>query len=523
MKRFILLSIAFSFVFTSLSLYAQEITSVMDAPYTNISNNGVYSFGNYEDVAFYYNAETRFKLALQGDQLDDGGCWVWDVNDLGQLAVEHKKRAAIWTEKDGYQYLPNPEGVSSRAYTAARCITNDGKVIIVSIGSPTEEIYVYTLEEDGIYAIEKLPIPYEDPMFHQSFQFIAPCDIAASGDLIIGRYRIDTGFEELPIYWAKDSEGNWYYDWMNLDFIIAGAKTDAVYPGEFQFDGNGYSTEIEEGEEISEWQAEYDKAWDEYYNKLIDYYATVYANASGYFYSGSGDISGIALSNNGRFAKMNISYQPNGSEYVHANYPVVYEFATDSMYFFTCKPGAACLSVTDDGEVSLRGAADYFSWSYVSSIHHPDSATTLTEWTLKKSNGKINLADSMTYVTPDGPRVAEGTATLASSGNGFVTWQYNGFGDYMRYESYFVRFAEGTDVERVEEKDALVIYPNPTDGLLHIDSNLTNVEIFDLMGRSVYRVSSVVSTIDLSALSAGTYIFVAQDGENRISTKLIKN
>ena len=80
---------------------AQVITSVMDAPYTNISNNGIYSFGNYEDEAFYYNAATDYKLALQGDQLDDGGCWVWDINDLGQLAVEHKKQAAIWTETNG--------------------------------------------------------------------------------------------------------------------------------------------------------------------------------------------------------------------------------------------------------------------------------------------------------------------------------------------------------------------------------------------------------------------------------------
>ena len=343
------------------------------------------------------------------------------------------------------------------------------------------------------------------------------------GDLIIGRYRIDTGFEELPLVWRKDAEGVWSYDWMNLDFIITTSKTDAVYPGEFNFDGNGYSTEIEPGQEKSEWQAEYDKAWDEYYEKLIDYYNAVYADATGYFYSGSGDISGISLSNNGRFAKMNISYQPNGSENVQANYPVVYEFETDSMYLFTCRRGAACLSVTDEGEVSLRGAADYFSWTYVSSIHSLDKAVTLADWTLDKSSGRINLGDYMTYNTPDGPRLAEGTATLATSGNAFVTWQYNGFEDNMRYESYFVRFDVETSLDKVMKSDDLAIYPNPTDGLLNIDSNLTDVTIFDIMGRCVYRASSVNSTIDLSNLSAGTYIFVAFDGENRVSTKLIKN
>ena len=514
--RKLLFTISALLVFSVVSLHAQVISSVMDAPYSGISHNGVYSYGNYEDVAFYYNASTGFKLALQGDQLDDGGCWVWDVNDLGQLAVEHKKRAAIWTEQDGYELLPLPEGVAENAYCAARCITNDGKSIVVSIGSPTKTIYVYTLNEEGIFDIVQLPIPYEDPIFHQGFQFIAPCGIAEKGDLIIGRYRIDTGFEELPMYWTKDSLGEWHYEWMNLDYIVAGGKTDAVYPGEFDFDGAGY--DVNSGE----WQAEYEKAWAVYYEKLVDYYTVVYAEASGYFYSGSGDISGITMSNNGRFVKMNISYQPNGYENPIANYPVVYEFATDSMYLFTCRPGSACLSVTDDGEVSLRGAADYFSWSYVSSIHHLDSATTLAAWTLDKSNGKIDLANYMTYNTPDGPRLAEGTATLATSGNAFVTWQYNGFEDNMRYESYFVRFDAVNAVERVEFSQDLRIYPNPTDGILHIDSNLTDVEIFDLMGRSVYRASTVTSDIDLTNLNAGTYIFVANDDTNRVSTKLIK-
>ena len=518
MKKYVVILFCIMHYALCINLNAQVITSVMDAPYTSISHNGVYSYGNYEDIAFYYNAATDFKLALQGDNLDDGGCWVWDVNDLGQLAVEHKKRAALWTEANGYEYLPMPEGYNENTYSAARCITNDGKVIVVSIGSPTKEIYIYTLEEDGTYSIEQLPIPYEDPMFHQGFQFVAPCDIAEKGDLIIGRYRIDTGFEELPLVWRKDADGVWSYDWMNIDFIISTGKTDAVYPGEFEFDGAGY--DVESGE----WQAEYDKAWAEYYEKLIDYYSVVYADASGYFYSGSGDISAISLSNNGRFAKMNISYQPNGSEYVEANYPVVYEFATDSMYIFTCRPGAACLSVTDEGEVSLRGAADYFSWTYVSSIHSLNKAVTLAEWTLDKSSGRIDLGDYMTYNTPDGPRLAEGTASLATSGNAFVTWQYNGFEDKMRYESYFVRFDVGNETDNASIKNTnVMVYPNPTSGMLYVSEGLSDVRLFDVAGREVYSASDVVNYIDLNQVAKGVYMLIAFDGEKYISTKIIRN
>ena len=511
--------VLFCFCALFFNLRAQVITSVMDATYSRISPNGVYSYGNYEDLSFYYNAETEFKTVLQGDNLDDGGCWVWDINDLGQLAVEHKKRAAIWTEQDGFEYLPMPDGVSETSYTAARCISNDGKVIVVSVGSQTRKIYVYTLEDSGVYSIEKLPIPKEDPMFHQGFQFVAPCDISGDGGLIVGRYRIETGFEELPLVWKKDSEGNWQYEWMNIDFIIEGGESEAVYPGEFEFDWSGL--DVNNGE----WQAEYDKAFAEYNEKLIEYYTLVYMNASGYFFSGNGDLSDVSLSNNGRFVKMNMSYQPNGSENVEANYPIVYEFATDSIYFFTCCPGSGCLSVTDEGVVSLSGLSDLFSWTYISSIENPAISTTLAEWTLNKSNGKINLADYMTYGTPNGPRLAEGTASLASSGNAFVTWQYNGFGDNMRYESYFVRFDvgenSGTNTENINGSEMLV-YPNPTNGEVVIPFGFTEVEIFDITGRKVYVSSNVNSTIDLSSLNAGTYVLRAFNGEEYVSTKLIK-
>ena len=127
----------------------------------------------------------------------------------------------------------------------------------------------------------------------------------------------------------------------------------------------------------------------------------------------------------------------------------------------------------------------------------------------------------MTYETPDGPRVAEGTASLASSGNGLVTWQYNGFGEYMRYESYFVRFDVESDIESVQTDFA--IYPNPTSDVLNIPAGFSDIKLFDITGRVVYTAASVESTIDLSTLTAGTYILTAFDGEEYVSTKVIKN
>ena len=128
----------------------------------------------------------------------------------------------------------------------------------------------------------------------------------------------------------------------------------------------------------------------------------------------------------------------------------------------------------------------------------------------------------MTYNTPDGPRLAEGTASLATSGNAFVTWQYNGFEDKMRYESYFVRF----DVESSNEMicdETLVAYPNPTSGVVYLSDGLSEVRLYDVAGREVYSASDVVNTIDLTQVAKGVYMLIAFDGEKYISTKIIRN
>jgi hypothetical protein len=182
------------------------------------------------------------------------------------------------------------------------------------------------------------------------------------------------------------------------------------------------------------------------------------------------------------------------------------------------------LSVTNDGVVSLQGIMDYFSWTYVSSIDNPTAYTTLTEYTLTRTNGALNLANCMTYETPDGARVAEGTATFASSGNAFVSWQYNGFGDNMRYETFVVNYLAGGVVkEDMVNVADILIYPNPTSGVLNLSEELSNVQLFDVTGRQVYSASAVVSTLDLSEIVAGTYFLVGEKNGERVSVKVIKN
>ena len=420
---------------------AQSIEIMREgAAFAIISPSAKYIAGNISDYAVYYGLESKVAKTLEGEMLDDGGCFVWDLNDLGQLAVDWKKQAAIWTETDGYTILPHPEGLTKdeKAYSAVRCITNDGKTLVVSFADPTTSVYVYTLGEDGNYSMEKLPMPTEDPIFHQVPQFAAPMGINDDATRIMGRYRIDTGLEELPFVWEKDENGKWNLRWVALNFIVKGGETDAVYPGEFEFDGSNF--DVESGE----WQEEYDKAWAEYDQLWLDYEATLRASATGYYYNAKGSLSGMRMSRNGKYANAQISY-----ELTNETYPAVIDIDADTVYVFTCRPGGGCVSVTNEGVISILAVLSDFSWSYVSSIDNPKVDMTITEYTMQRTNGAIHLADYMMYETPNGPQLAEGNAHLSCNGNGFVSWQYNGFGDNMRYETIVVKFDGPVDNETI--------------------------------------------------------------------------
>ena len=510
MKKFLLLS---SFILANFTLlYSQSIEIMRDgAAFSLISPSSKYIAGNIDDLAIYYNVETKVAKSLAGEVLDDGGCFVWDLNDNGQLAVDWKKQAAIWTEEAEYDLLPFPEGLTStdKAYSAARCITNDGKTIVVSFGSPTSRLFVYSLNDENTFDMVELPMPKEDPIFHQNPQFIAPMGINDDATRIMGRYRIDTGLEELPFVWEKNDNGEWSIRWIALDFIVEGGKTDAVYPGEFEWDGSGY--DVESGE----YQEEYDKAYAEYEKMWKDYELAISSIATGYYYSGAGSLSGIRMSKNGKYANVQISYERTNS-----SYPAVLDLDNDTVYVFTCRPNAGCLSVTNDGIITIQGVMDYFSWTFVSSIEDVTKSQTLAAWTLEKSNNAIDLAEYMKYGTPNGMQVAEGTATLSSSGNGFVTWQYNGFGDDMRYETIVVRFDTPLADEVVLTSD-MSVYPNPTSGVVYFEKQLQGVVVYDVAGRQVYAQSVAEQYIDLSVLNSGTYILTAQSEGESVVTKVV--
>ena len=516
MKKLLL----FVFCALTLSVNAQRIDVLLDgAAFSKSSPNGMYVAGNMDDAAVYYNTEAKKIVALEGEVQDDGGCFVWDMNDKGQLAVDWKKQAALWSESEGFIVLPMPEGLNrkEKAYSAARCITNDGKTVVVSFGDPTISLYLYVKGEDGSYSMDKLTMPEVAPIYNQIAQFVVPCGIANDGNRILGRFLVETAEFELPFVWERTPGGDWSIRWIALDFVVPGGKTDAEFYGvEFEFDGD--PTTDPEG---------FEAAQNEWLQKRQDYYDVIDAVSTGYYYAGErGDLSDLRMSENGKYAKMNISFKDLASteeEPMVVNYPAVIDLETEQVYVFTCLENAGCLSVSNSGLVSLATPkVEYFRYAHIASIADPTKSQTLTEWTKQQTGDKIDLAKYMTYTDDQGQSmVADGSAILRADGRGYFTNQYNGFGGNQRYETYFVSFDAETANEVVVD-NGFVVYPNPTDGVLFVSEDMVNVRLMDVTGRVVYEASDVVDGIDLSTLVAGTYIFTAEMDGKIITTKVVK-
>jgi hypothetical protein len=103
-------------------------------------------------------------------------------------------------------------------------------------------------------------------------------------------------------------------------------------------------------------------------------------------------------------------------------------------------------------------------------------------------------------------------------------------------------FEEGVGVEELGIRNyELRVYPNPTDGQLRITNyelGITNVEIYDVMGRMVHTVETRLlrqaqqpiaslqddtTTLDISCLPSGIYFVRIQTENGTVTRKIIKN
>lgn len=91
---------------------------------------------------------------------------------------------------------------------------------------------------------------------------------------------------------------------------------------------------------------------------------------------------------------------------------------------------------------------------------------------------------------------------------------------------------EDRDAENsvIENNEALTVYPNPTDGLVHVEvvgADIENIELVDIHGSLISRTSiekmGEKTVLDLSPLASGIYFIQASTQKGVIQKKVIKN
>ena len=112
---------------------------------------------------------------------------------------------------------------------------------------------------------------------------------------------------------------------------------------------------------------------------------------------------------------------------------------------------------------------------------------------------------------------------LSSSSAGSPTWYYITSTPMVR-----MNFDPSSVITSVGDKlsDKLLIYPNPSNGLINIELdklNFYNISISNILAKEVYNstISAVNTTLDLSNFNKGLYFIELNDGENIFTKKII--
>ena len=485
MKKFITLL----FCFVSLSLVAQIIDWKKNGEYYfNVSPNGRYYAGAIDaSYAHFYDVVEKHSVDVEPEL---AGYKINAVNNQGQVAGSNERQAAIWLQGDEWVYLPLPEDATEeeKMWSEATGISDGGKYVVGYLSEWCTRMVVWTLQDDGTYTVDVLPVPAQDPIYKSKPQLVQPRNMSDDGTRILARCVNDFGHVHFPVVYTCQEDGSWNYKFVNPELVI------------------------KEGAEMPEYSEEMTA------EELDEYIAAMNAAESGYY----PHCDGALMSSNGKYIAAKVGYQPEGSDY-GVYYGAVYDVDKDTTIVFTDLEDASCFSVDNNGNVSLgTPSTEFFRWSYISNIATPNKLQTLTEWTKEKTSGVIDLAQHMEYaISEDGTTtVAEGTTYLASEGTAYFTYQENLMGTGMN-ETFFVLLDQTIDnVENVEFNN-LLVYPNPTTGVLNISDKLSDVEVFDIIGHKVFAQSVVENQINLSNLEKGNYLVVAKQNGKVVKSKII--
>ena len=147
---------------------------------------------------------------------------------------------------------------------------------------------------------------------------------------------------------------------------------------------------------------------------------------------------------------------------------------------------------------------------------------------------------SAEYFIDSDPGTGNGTSFSISTATQMITFDTDGLadGDHLFYVRVLNQDGEWSFYDHalftidpnlgVSENliNQLVVYPNPTDGLINISSSvditITNTVIYDLTGKTLYQSKQNLHQLDVSSFPSGIYILNLTSDKGSASYKLIK-
>ena len=496
-------------IFGSASLQAQSIDYTQDGRHYYIASpNGRYFTGTVEEgPACFFDAETKEHLASEDDSVA-----IYAITNDGIACGSLMGQPAVWVRGKEWKQLPpvtlkGKKPISGEVNGMSADATKFVAMVKYQSGENVDIRAIYykltkfdDWDIDTCWSAETLPIPTKaDLLYNQAPQFIQICGMNYDGDRILGRYMLADGKRQVPFIWQKGEDGKWSVNFVAQRCLFA----EEVVNGDIT---------LPEREGLTG-------------NDIIDYDIFRQSVETGIIYDLS-PYSLFAWTGSGRYIPVSANIADETNPEMGVYYAAVIDVDRDTLVVLTALPNAGSISVNDKGEVFVyTPQLSTFRDTYVVSIDKPTEATSLIEYTKQRTNGAIDLAQYMTYRrggTDENPEMvaAAGSAIWANEGNAFVTFNYDEWNETKLPHCYMVRLGAPVAVERVEVEQ-LAVYPNPTNGIIYFENQLTDVAIYDITGSLVYSQSVAEQSINLSALNAGTYILTAKSEGATIITKVM--
>jgi hypothetical protein len=501
MKKNLLLFLVF---ILASSVFSQKMDYTKEGfHYYIVSPNGRYYTGTINEGpgCFYDVEEKKHKVT------DIDSVLLFAINNDGIACGAYMGKPGVWVRGAEWKMFTALETINNKPIESGEIcgMSADGTKYIALLrydGGKSVPVYLEVdkfdnWDDKNAWNFSTLPTPNKDDvLYKQSAQFVQICGMNDDGTRILGRYVLQDGKRELPFIWDLGLNGEW-----SIRFVAQRCLfIDDVINGTLSLPDD--REEMTSDAEIQE----YDRLVSECEKGII-------FDLSPY--------SMFAWTGKGRYIPVCSMVRGSDiySEYI--SHAAVIDIEKDTLIVFTAVEDAGTVSVNNKGEVMIYSPQkSYFRTSFVASVDNPSQVTPLFDYTKQRSNGVVDLEPLMTYqrdIDFDGNPIyvsASGSAIWANEGNAFVTFNYDEVNESQIPHCYMVRFEDQVAVDNLN-KEQLVVYPNPTNGILYFENQLSNITVYDIAGRCVYAQVSADQMVDLTSLNTGAYLLTGEcNGEN---------